>query len=151
MFVIIYSHLSCSLKPYNVFWSFQKPCDSKRNRGNVQYAEASVNVRFAKTWGWRTELNFWVKYSFLEKECTRKWLLPFCVSFVEQVRVAIWNLSLVMGMMPAWWKDFPVCLSFSSTSAYEPGRVKYVLASSAFFTSTCRNRRGICSGTAYLV
>jgi len=76
--------------------------------------------------------------------------IPFWVSFVEQVRVAIWKLSLVVGMRPAWWKDFPVCLSFSSTSAYEPGRVKYVLASSVFFISTCRNRRGTCSGTACL-
>lgn len=99
----------------------------------------------------------WVRYL---NEKYNKWLvevllillkeIPFWVSFVEQVRVAIWKLSLVIGMRPAWWKDFPVCLSFSSTSAYEPGRVKYVLASSVFFTSTCRNRRGTWSGTACL-
>lgn len=65
---------------------------------------------------------------------------PFCVSFVEQVSVAIWKLSLVTGITPLWWKGFPACLSLSSTSAYKPGRFKYVLASSVFFTSTWRTR-----------
>ena len=57
---------------------------------------------------------------------------PFWVSLVEQVRVEIRKLSLVTGTP---WKDFPVCRSFSGTSAQVLGRDRTVLASSAFFAS----------------
>lgn len=57
---------------------------------------------------------------------TYEWLLvvPFWVSLVEQVSVAIWKVSLVTGITPEWWNGFPVCFSFSSTSAQVAGKVR---------------------------
>lgn len=50
--------------------------------------------------------------------------VPFWVSLVEQVSVAIWKLSLVTGITPEWWNCFPVCFSFSSTSPQVAGRLR---------------------------
>lgn len=51
--------------------------------------------------------------------------LPFWVSFVEQMRVAIWKLSFVLSLLGVKTDGFlDAWSSFSSSSALVPGRVR---------------------------
>lgn len=54
--------------------------------------------------------------------------LPFWVSLVEQIKVAIWKLSFVLSLVGVklvrWCRFFPEGASFSSISIFVQGRVK---------------------------
>lgn len=54
--------------------------------------------------------------------------LPFWVSLVEQIKVAIWKLSFVLSLvgvkLARWCRFFPEGASFSSISVLVQGRVK---------------------------
>lgn len=88
-----------------------------------------------------TEITFFI--SNIKHVLVSQWCqdLPFWVSLVEQIKVAIWKLSFVLSLvgvkLARWCRFFPEGASFSSISIFVQGRVKQHLASSIFLLSPC--------------